>query len=175
MRVRTAIHRLLALVLASSLALSAPAAWALDGPAALSGVIRDAARTPLAGARLWAAPTGGARLFRSEPAGPDGGFELGGLPAGPCDLAIELDGGLYVVEAPVVLVPGIKRAVQVSVGRAATGPLSPAAEPTPDAGGARSSVWNNPLSAGLIVLGAAIVVGAVVKNVTDDEPNATEN
>src|SRR5262245_29077615 len=175
MRVRTGTHRLLTLVLMSSLLLGTPAAWATDGPAALSGGIRDGGRAPLPGARLWAAPAGGGRLFRSEPAGSDGGFELGGLPAGACELAVEFDGGLYVVEAPVVLVPGIKRAVQVAVGRAAQGRVSPAAEPTPDAGGARSNIWNNPLSAGLIVLGAAIVVGAVVKNVTDDEPNATEN
>ena len=175
MRVRTGTDRLLALALASSLALTAPAAWALDGPAALAGVIRDAERAPLAGARLLAAPAGETRLYRSEPAGPDGGFELGGLPAGDCALAVEVDGGLYVVEAPVVLVPGVKRAVQVSVGHAAPGAVSPAAEPTPDAGGSRSNLWNNPLTAGLIVLGAAIVVGAVVKNVTDDEPNATEN
>ena len=38
-----------------------------------------------------------------------------------------------------------------------------------------ASIWNNPLTAGAIVLGAAILVGVLVKDLTDDELQASQN
>ncbi len=141
--------------------------------AGLSGVIRGADRAPLEGARLLAADPDSGRVVRSDQSTPDGNFVLT-LEAGTYELAVEVDGGLYLVEKPMELVAGVARPVQIAVGVGdADGTIGAAAadgSPRP-----ASSVWNNPASAGALVLGLAIVVGIIVNNATDDEINATQD
>lgn len=133
--------------------------------AALSGVIRSAEQHPLAGARLLVAEREGGEVTRSEWTTDDGSFAIAGLEPGRYDLAVEIDSGLYVIRAPIDLLPGVNRAVQIAVG-SAEADAARTGEPLP-------SAWNNPAVAGAIVLGLAILIGVLVKNATEDEISAT--
>jgi len=135
--------------------------------AGLNGVIRSSDRSPIAGARLLATDAEGQTVHRSEPSSEDGAFSLTGMEPGTYRLAVELDEGLYLVEAPVYLVGGVQRTVQVAVG--ADGPADRDGDGVQPAAG----LWNNPWAAGGLVLGFAIVVGVLVKNQTDDELTST--
>ncbi len=131
--------------------------------AALSGVIRSAAdQTPLAGARILVAYRENAEVTRSEWTTADGNFSIAELDPGRYDLAVEVQGGLYLIRAPIDLVPGVKRAVQIAVGTAQL-------EEDGNAGAPLPSAWDNPAAAGGIVLGLAILIGVLVKNATSDE------
>jgi len=163
---RSVMARLVATVVIVTL--SAPGFAARSEPTSggLTGVIRTADRSPLAGARLLAAQADDGEVFRSEPTTGDGNFSLSDLRPGTYSLAVEIDDGIYLVQDPLPVVAGVKRVVQIAVG---VEPSATAGEtPTP-------SVWSNPYSAGAIVLGLAILVGVLVKNVTDDELASTPN
>ncbi len=153
-------------VLALQAPTSAPRADAAS--AALHGVIRGADRAPLAGARLLAAPPSGPEVRRSEPTAADGGFRLEQLAPGPYRLAVEVERGLYLVRAPLDVVAGVDRPLEIAVGPATSGDADPAS-------GGLADLWNDPLTAGALVLGVALVVGVLVKNATDDESSASEN
>jgi hypothetical protein len=172
MRQRTVTARLLAAVAIAALSGGWLPAVADSGLAELRGVIRSAERTPLADVRLLAADPEQAKVYRSEPTSEDGSFTLSGLEPGTYELAVAADGGLYLVEEPLYLVAGVKRTVQIAVGIEPAGdagdatPSDPASRPAP-------SFWDNPLTAGAVVLGAAVVVGVLVNNWTDSETTAT--
>jgi hypothetical protein len=147
-----------------------PVAWtpaaAAPDRSELVGTIRTSAGTPLEGARVLAADADRGEVHRSEPSGPDGGFTLSDLPPGTYDLAVQTDEGVWLVREPLYLVAGARRTLRIAVGEE---PASGTGAPEQ----ASPSVWNNPFSAGAIVLGAAIVVGALVKRATEDEEPAT--
>ena len=171
---RNGVARLVAAALIAAL----PTAWlathAEPVVGELTGVIRSADRTPLAGARLLAAHDTAATVFRSEPTSDDGSFTLTDLRPGTYALAVETADGVYLVRDPMPVVAGVKRTVQIAVGVLPDGDTQPPATdvttegPTP-------SVWTNPFSAGALVLGIAIVVGVLIKNITDDELSSTQN
>jgi len=100
----------------------------------------------------------------------DGSFEATGVPAGPSELAIETSEGLYVVATPVAIAPGITRRVQLAYGgrQDSSAPPPPKKEKKKKGGG----FWANPLSATLVVVGSAIVVGFAVDELThsNNEP-----
>lgn len=134
--------------------------------ATLNGVIRSADRNPLPGARLLLADPETGEVFQSEPTESDGNFVLADLRPGKYEVAVAVGEGLYLVADPVFLVAGVTRTVQIAI-RPATGDESDASaawttESLP-------SIWNRPLSAAFIVFGAAVLVGIIVENVTDDE------
>jgi hypothetical protein len=134
-----------------------------DAPTAgLRGVIRAHDRGPLEGARLLAAEPDSGEVYRSEPTAADGSFVLADLAPGSYDLAVEVEGGFYLVKQSLELVGGVQRDVQVAVAAPAAGATLPADE-------AQAGMWNNPFIAGGLVLGFAILVGALVKNATEDE------
>ncbi len=142
-------------------------AGAEPATAALSGVIRSAEdQTPLAGARMLVADRENAEVTRSEWTAADGNFSIAELDPGRYDLAVEVEGGLYLIRAPIDLMPGVKRAVQIAVGIAEREDEENAREPLP-------SSWDNPAAAGAIVLGLALLIGVFVKNATDDEVTTT--
>ena len=134
-----------------------------EGSAGLTGVIRAHDRSPLEGARLLAADPESGKVHRSEPTGEDGSFTLDGLEPGRYDLAVEVEGGLYLIKQSLDLVAGAQRSVQVAIGE----PLAAGHGAPPDE--AQAGMWNNPFIAGGLVLGFAILVGALVKNATSDE------
>lgn len=142
-----------------------------DGKTAgLNGVIRSADMTPLAGVRLLVADRENGGVARSARTTADGNFTIDGLEPGRYDLAVETDLGLYVVRAPIELVPGVNRTVQVAVG--GTEPADTDG-PTPAIDAPLASAWDNPAAAGGIVLGLAVLIGILVKNATEDEISAS--
>jgi len=173
MRHRSMTARLLAAVVVA--ALPAPCLPALPEPgsAELSGVILTATGTHSEGARLLAADPALGKVYRSEPTPSDGSFTLSGLEPGTYELAVELDGGLYLVKDPLYMVAGVKRTVRIAIGEelpldgSVPSTSNAASEPAP-------SLWNNPVSAGAIVVGIAIVVGLLVENATEDEVASTQ-
>jgi len=134
----------------------------------LTGVIRDAGETPLAGARLLAAHADDDTVSRTELTTEDGSFSLTDLRPGSYALAVEIENGVYLVRDPLPVVAGVQRTVQIAVGVIPDGETEPPAtdgatdDPQP-------SVWTNPFSAGALVLGLAIIVGVLVNNFTDED------
>ncbi len=165
--------RIRALVAASLAFLVAfPLAPACDAaPAASLGgrIVSAGTDAPLAGARLHVADGRSGRIVTSGVTGADGAFEVAGLEPASYDLAVESRGGLYVVETPVRLAGGERRSIQLAVSPQAA--PAPAQDPAPKKKSA-ADVWNNPLTATLIVVGAAVVLGLVVESVVGN-PSAS--
>ena len=106
----------------------------------------------------------------AAPVAADGSFEATGVPAGLSELAIETSEGLYVVATPVAIAPGATRRVQLAYGgRQDSSAPKPSGNEKKKKGG---GFWANPLSATLIIVGSAIVVGFAINQLTqsDNEP-----
>jgi hypothetical protein len=95
---------------------------------------------------------------------PDGSFRAVGIPVGASELAIETSEGMYAVATPVAIAPGITRRVQLAFGgkQDTSAPPPTEGEKKKKSGG----VWANPLSATLIIVGSAIVVGFAIDQLT---------
>ncbi len=104
------------------------------------------------------------------PVATDGSFAATGLPAGQSELAIETSEGLYVVATPVAIAPGTTRRIQLAYGgRQDTSAPKPSENEKKKK---RAGFWANPLSATLIIVGSAIVLGFAINELTqsDNEP-----
>jgi Carboxypeptidase regulatory-like domain len=157
-----------AALIVSMQALALPAS-AGAAPASLSGaLVRAADQSPVVGAKLHVGNPETGAILTTAPADDKGSFTIGGLAPATYQLAVETDGGLYVVTTPVHLAPGQSRTVNVAVA-SATQQDDDDDQPGAAAAPAKTSMWENPLTAALIVLGAAIVVGFVVDEATDDD------
>lgn len=149
--------------------LLASPARAADASASVSGAIfRAADQSPLAGARLHAGDPRTDRLFSSAPSGRDGGFTLAKLPPSTYRLAVEADGGLYVVPTPVVLEPGSARRLNLAVTPAmAAAEGSGEGGSSSDSGGGGFAFLKHPAGATLLSLGLATIIGVALQ---DDNP-----
>ncbi len=168
-----------AAALLAGAALAPPTPVAAGGGASLSGVVRSGPRhAPLVGARVLAGDSRSHEVFSSAPTGDDGTFEIAGLPGATYEIAVEVGGGLYLVEAPVALPAGERRAVGISVGAATEAGDDDEGEGGDDGGGTRPdqgsggsglTFLNNPATAAFFVLGLAIIFGYLIENATDDK------
>lgn len=174
-------HPTLALVLAAAVSFfpSAPlAASAAEGRGpsvgSVQGFVLDAASgQPLAGAIVHLRNPRTGNVLSSAPATPAGAFRLGPVPAATYALAVEAEGGFYLAAMPVEVGGGSAIPLNLAVQRSAR------AQPGPGGNGEDEqakkdkrrypSAWDNPLTATLIVLGAAVVIGVIVENLTEDE------
>jgi hypothetical protein len=141
-----------------------------EGPSAsLSGtVLSSETQAPLQGVKLHVGDPKTGKIYSSAATGEDGGFELSELPGATYELAVESDGGLYLVGTPVTLAPGQSSNVNVAINKEmAKSPQSAAGKK----GG--TSIWNNPGMAAVIVVGSAFVLGALINEVTKDESTAS--
>jgi hypothetical protein len=148
----------LALVLASLLAVPSGALAGETG--VLTGHVLPSADGRLVAKTVWvgAVPAAVSR---------DGSFRVAGIPGGPTELAIETSEGLYVVATPVTIAPGTTRSLQLAFsGRQDSNP-PPA--PEKEKKKKRGGVWANPLSATLIIVGSAIVLGFAVDQLTKSD------
>ncbi len=160
-------HPLLAAVLAVGVhlvSLPVPASEV----AALGGTVVLGAQgsAPLAGAIVHLADTSTGAIAASAKTGESGAFRAEGLPPATYRVGIEKDGRLYAVASPVTLAPGQVQTVTVAI------PASASAQPMPpeddqDRGGL--TWWNNPLTASLIVVGGAVILGILIDQATDDD------
>ncbi len=156
--------RLLAAALIVSLQIAFLPALAAGTPASLTGrVLKAGSESPLAGARVHAADLSSGKVYTSAPTAKDGTFQLSGLPVSSYEVAVESAGGLYPAAARISLTEGQERAIQLTVKEE-----SEPKAPTPNRA-TKPGVWNNPLTATLIILGSAVVVGVVVDNMTKDQ------
>jgi hypothetical protein len=165
------------------LSLATPVA-ADPGGATLSGIVRSGTEhAPLAGARVYAGDPETGEVFPSAPTAADGQFEIGGLPPATYQLAVESGAGLYLIESPVALDAGARQQVGIAVAPAsavaapaADGTAAPADGLTPRLMNAQGSggLWNNPLTAALLVVGLAFLFGWIIEGATDDDDTTEE-
>lgn len=145
--------RAVASCLAASLVLVVFPVLASDAPAGVVGeILAMDGQYPMAGSRVHLADPTGGRQFTSDPTAADGSFRVPDVPAGTYRVGIESEGRLYIVDGPLALAPGETRNVQLA--------LQSKTAPAP------AGVWQDPLYAGLIVAGSAIVLGILINEAT---------
>lgn len=131
-----------------------------QGSAIAGTIVSVAGNEPIDGAILHVGDMRTGEIYSTNKTGPDGGFVLSDLPPAAYELAVEKDGGLYAVAAPVQLASGQRRDVQVAIHAQAAADPASSAKKSKQAGG----FWNNPLMAALAVIGGAFVVGAILSS-----------
>ncbi|HZN54027.1 MAG TPA: hypothetical protein VFB67_01785 [Candidatus Polarisedimenticolaceae bacterium] len=146
---------------------SLPPGIAIAPSGVLSGRVIPAPADPAAAKTVWLVPGQPPGRPVSTPVASDGTFRLSDLPAGPAELAIETSEGLYVVDTPVAIAPGSTREVQLALGgRQDSSDLPPGEK---EKKRRKGGVWANPVTATMIVVGSAIVVGVLVNSLTSSE------
>jgi hypothetical protein len=154
---RVALPMVLAFVLAAP-----PGAFSGEAGVLAGSVLPEAGNGPTA-KTVWVGSI-------PAPVAADGSFEATGVPAGQSELAIETSEGLYVVATPIAIAPGTTRRVQLAYGgRQDSSAPKPAENEKKKKGG---GFWANPVTATLVIVGSAIVVGFAVNQLTesDNEP-----
>jgi hypothetical protein len=135
--------------------------------AQLSGSVYSSVdESPLSGVTVYAAEPETGQIFSSKPSSETGAFSIGDLPAGKFELGVAIDQGLYLIETPVSLAPAQSQHVNIAVNEKKS--QASGSEVVPAS--AKPSVWSNPLTAALIVVGGAIIIGLLVNAATDDDP-----
>jgi carboxypeptidase family protein len=121
---------------------------------------------------VWVATAARPQEPQRTAVGENGSFRIDDVPAGTVELAVETADGMYLVDTPITLAPGATRQVQLALrGRENNPP------PTPAPHKKTGTLWDNPLTATLIVVGGAVVTGLIIDAVDDDDgdnvPNAS--
>jgi hypothetical protein len=132
---------------------------AAEVAATLTGsIVHSDDQSPMPGAKLHVGDPKTGQIFSSNPATDDGSFVLGDLPPSTYALAVESEGGLYVVETPLALAPGTTRTLNLAVSPQPMNQNIGDDEDDDEPWG----FWENPLTAALAMLGIATVVGVVI-------------
>lgn len=153
--------------LVAFLAFASPAFPAAPAAALAGTVVLGAEGTaPLAGATVHLADASSGAIAASARTSETGAFRAEGLAPSTYRVGIEHDGRLYAVASPVTLAPGQVQTVTMAVPPNAQTQAAPAEEDR-DKGGL--SWWNNPLTASLIVVGGAVILGILIDQATDDD------
>ena len=156
-------------VLALVSGLSLPSGFATSPPGGLSGRVIPGPAGGETAKTVWLLPRDGAARPVGAQVASDGTFRLSGLPTGAAELAVETDQGLYVVATPVAIAPGATRDVQLALGgRQDNSDLPP---PEKEKKRKKGGIWSNPVTATLIVVGSAIVVGVLVSSLSSSDSN----
>lgn len=137
--------------------------------ATLAGTIYTSDRhQPVDGAILHAGDMRTGAIYSSAATNSDGDFVLSGLPPATYELAVEKDGGLYLVGVPLQLDAGQERDVQLAIQpEAAEDPETPTDDDDDDD---ILGFLDDPLFASLTVIGASILFGALISALdTSDE------
>ena len=136
--------------------------------ASLTGTVYHGdATAPLSGATVHAGDVRTGEIVSTAQTAADGSFSFGDLPAAVYEIAVENDGGLYVAGAPVPLNGGEQRVVQVALNSNALNPQA-APDPASSQTARKGGIWDNPLTAALLIIGGAVVVGALVSAADND-------
>jgi hypothetical protein len=131
--------------------------------AAISGTILSSHdHGPLVGVKIHAGDPRTGEIFSSQPTPEDGSFVIEGLPASSYELAVEANGGLYVVDSKVQLAPGQAESVNVAVN------FKKAPSPEEKKKKKAGSVWNNQLIASGFVVVSAVLIGELIKEATEE-------
>jgi len=153
--------RVLSALLASALPFMAIPAGAGETAATLTGsIVRSENAAPLVGAKLHVGDPKTDRIYTSSPADAEGSFVLAELPPSTYSLAVEAEGGLYLVETPLSLAPGTTRTLNLAV---TPQPVNLSDDDdSKDKGGNKFSFKENPLTATLLFLGIVTVIGVAL-------------
>jgi hypothetical protein len=168
MKQRSLGFKLVVTVLIASLQGLMIPAIASEPGAKLTGSILEAGNdTPLGGAKLHLGDPKTGEIYTSAPSLRDGTFEIADVPPSTYEVAVESDGGLYLVQSPITLAPGQSQAVNLAINPQMADSPADTEEKKKNKGG--TGVWNNPATAALIVVGAAVVLGLLINAATDDD------
>lgn len=194
MRNVRALEKLIALGLAAAVGGAALPVVAAPLPAALSGrIVRSTTGAPAEGAVLKLALRSGGVMLESAKADAKGRYAISDIPSGSYDVAVEVDGGLYLVGAEVALSPGEKRSMSLSVlpSDDEPAPPTPPAEPPKAEEGDKEAepekeppkeekkeekkkgvggFLRTPWGGLTLVLGTAAIIGIAVSSTDDDVP-----
>ena len=163
--------RVLALALIGAVQLSVTPASGGSPAATLSGeIVSASARAPVAGVVVRVVNPGTGDLYTSPPTDDKGSFEFHALPAAAYSVAVQRGNGVFSAASPILLAPGEHRSVQVALYDQQEAAPSPAE--AQEANTYKTSPWENPLTATLMALGIAVVVGYAVQEwIGDDSSN----
>lgn len=125
---------------------------------------------PLAGAKLHVGDRRSGAVFSSQPTGPDGAFFVGDLPGATYELAVESDRTLYVISQPIQLASGETRGLKIAV----NGQTEPTGKGKKGQTAKKPRPWSNPVTATLLAVGSAVVVGLVVEAAGGDDGDDDE-
>ena len=121
---------------------------------------------PVDGAILHAGDMRTGEIYSSTATNSDGSFVLSDLPPATYELAVEKDGGLYLVGAPLQLAPGQKRDVQLAIHPETVPDPKTVSEEKEN----REMDWlDNPLFASLVVIGVSILFGALISTLDESD------
>ncbi len=174
-------QKVLAMFLAFAIGSFGLPVFASPAPAILSGkILRTGTGDPVQGAVVKLNHRSEGKIYSSTQADAQGAYSLSDIPAGTYDLAIETDGGLFLVNAPVSLTSGEKREASFSLqpkkGAAegetgGTAGKEPAAADTKDSKKKAATPWYRSGWFGTaVVVGSAVILGAVLSSNDNDEP-----
>ena len=154
-------------VIVSLQGLMIPVIAATPGASVAGSIHRTENSAPLTGARLHLGDPRTGEIYTSGPSLQDGTFEITDVPASTYEIAVEANGGLFLVQSPLKLAPGEARTVNVAINPQMAD--DPATEEKKRKKKSGTGVWNNPATAALIVIGAAVVLGLLINAATDDD------
>ena len=128
----------------------------------LEGQVTHAdSKAPMAGVVVMIGEPGSGEIHSSQPTDADGNFSVEGLSAGSYEVAVKSDAGLYVVDTPLAVGDRPKQRTKLLI------------QPHTSRVGAKTGIWNNPVTATLVVLGGAIIIGVAAEELSDDEEDAS--
>lgn len=160
------------LLAAALIAWVAPA-LAAPPPASLTGRIVDAGtRAPLAGATVLLVDPTTRTSHRSNPTDGEGTFSVPALPAAAYEVAVQAAGTVHVLEGSLRMAAGQARTLELVVAQTDDPTDDGVEDPVPPQR-RLATIWSKPGAATAIVLGAAVVVGIAVDQLSDDEPAAS--
>jgi hypothetical protein len=161
------------IVIVSLQALMIPAIAANPASSVNGSIISADSDAPLAGAKLHLGDPMTGEVYTSEPADQDGNFEMTDVPPSTYEVAVESNGGLYLVQSPLQLAPGQSQPVNVAINPQMADDPETEEKKKKKQGG--TGVWNNPATAALIVVGAAVVLGLLINAATDDDDDQSSS
>lgn len=166
---KSVLGKLLASVLIIALQCVYFPVFAADDATLTGSVLLAEEKTPLAGVTVYVGDPKTGEVYRSARTTEDGGFSIENLPAATYEIAVEAEEGLYLIEAPISFDPGQSRALSIAVNRSSEPPSD-----LPRRSAGRKSLWDNPFTAAVTVVGIAFAVGLLLEDATNDDPPPPE-
>lgn len=143
---------------------------AAPGLASLKGhIVSSESSTPVAGARVHVGDPKSGKIYTSAPTAADGSFSMSGLPASTYELAVESNGGLFTVSTPMTVKAGQDRDVRLAFNAAEPKGSQKITKSKRVKPASKGGFWNNPITASVIVIGSASIIGLVVDNATKEQ------
>ena len=104
------------------------------------------------------------RAYRSSPTDARGAFTIDAAPAGDYALLVEAPEGAFLASSHVKLAPGVNRPVSLALKPGKEGEAPAGTTPPREAKKGGAPTWAKWVIAGVVVVGAAIVIDAVTKS-----------